>query len=277
MLIIELRLKYPLKPCLKVLQVSRNQYYYWSKRIKDKDPDEELKKEIKRISGAYPFYGFKRIYAILRGRGYKVNHKKVRRIYREMILQIPISIRRPRKLNKDFFAKELTEAEYVNHVWSEDFLKSFLEDGRGFRIYLAIDIKTREIVGSSIDISIPSSKVIEALNEAFLKHGKPKIIRSDNGPEFRSKEMGKFLFNERIQREFIEKGKPYQNGHVESTIDKIKKEFFNRYSFNTIEEVKREWERYIEFFNNERPHQSLNYKTPKEVRDASTYSLLMNV
>lgn len=277
MIIIELREKYPLKPCLKVLDVSRNQYYYWKKKIKEPDGDEEIKREIKEITTRYPFYGYRRVYVNLRAEGYRVNHKKVLRIYREMALQLPVRIKQGRKLNKDTFAKELTEARYVNHVWGEDFLKSKLEGGKVFRCYIAIDIKSRWIVGWQIEYSIPSWKVKEALDEAFKKYGKPEIIRSDNGPEFRSKEIKKFLFNERIKREYIERGKPYQNGFVESTIDKIKEEFFNRYSFNTIEEVREAWIKYVEYYNNERPHQGLNYKTPKEVRDAYTYSLLMNV
>jgi putative transposase len=272
----ELRKKYPLKPCLKVLQVSRNQYYYWRDRVKE-DRDANIKEAIRQISEKYPYYGYRRIHVELKRQGIKINHKKTLRIYREMALQLSVRNKRPRKLSKESFTKELTEAKIRNDVWAEDFLKSYLESGRGFRIYIAIDIKTRYVVGWKIDYSIRSADVIEVLKEAFERNGRPRFVRSDNGPEFRAKEMKRFLFNERVGQEFIEGGKPYQNGYAETLVGKIKKEFFNRYRFDTIEEARKEFEKYVEYYNNERPHQSLNYKTPKEVSMAYTNSLLMHV
>jgi len=209
--------------------------------------------------------------------GFKANHKKVRRIYRELALQMPIRIKRSRKLYKDTFTKNLTQAQFPNHVWAMDFLKSFLSDGRPFRAFLSVDIMARDIVSSRIDFSLPSAEVVAALDESFDEHGKPMFLRSDNGTEFRSKLTGRFLSNERVSREFIEKGKPYQNGFAESLVDKVKEEFFNRYVFDTIEEVREAWAEYVKFFNTKRPHQALDYKTPKEVRQTASYSLLKRV
>src|SRR5208337_588015 len=274
MLVNELRKRYPIKPCLKVLHISRNQYYYWWYRVNTPDPDVKLRLAIKDITTTFPFYGFPRVNVLVGQAGFKVNHKKVRRIYRELALQMPMKIKRSRKLYEDSFSKNLTQAQFPNHVWAMDFLKSFLSTGKPFRAFLSVDIMARDIVSSKIDFSLPSAEVVTALDASFDKHGKPMFIRSDNGPEFRSKLTGRFLSNERVSREFIEKGKPFQNGFAESLVDKVKEEFFNRFVFDSIEEVREAWAEYLVFFNTQRPHQSLGYKTPKEVRKSATYSLL---
>jgi putative transposase len=266
-----------MKPCLKVLQINRNQYYYWRHRVNIPDPDAMLRQTIKDITVSFPFYGFPRVNVLVKQAGFKANHKKIRRIYRELALQMPMKIKRSRKLYEDSFSKNLTQAEFPNHVWAMDFLKSYLSNGRPFRAFLTVDIMPRDIVASRIDFSLPSAEVVSALDEGFDEHGKPMFARSDNGPEFRSKLTGRFLSNERVSREFIEKGKPFQNGFAESLVDKVKEEFFNRYVFDTIEEVREAWAEYVKFFNTKRPHQGLKYKIPQEVRRAATYSLLKRV
>jgi len=85
-----------------------------------------------------------------------------------------------------------------------------------------MDIFTRKVVGYRIDTSIGGNGVTELLKASIEENGKPEAIRTDNGPEFISRVLDRFLFKERIKHEFIEKGKPYQNGYIESFMDKIR-------------------------------------------------------
>ncbi len=100
--------------------------------------------------------------------------------------------------------------------------------------------------------------------EAMFRHGKPLSLRSDNGPEFMSKSLNRYLNYERIKHETIDKGKPFQNGFIESLFDKLRDECLNRNVFTTLVEAKEVISNYINHYNKERVHSSLNYKTHEE-------------
>jgi len=125
-----------------------------------------------------------------------------------------------------------------------------------------MDIFTRKVIGFRIDRSITADGVIESLQTAIEEHGKPEIIRTDNGPEFISKTLDRFLFKERIKHEFIHKGKPYENGYIESFTDKFRNECLNLHLFRTIYEAKMIIRNYINYYNTERPHSAIGYETP---------------
>ena len=275
--IVSFRQKYPLYICLKSLKVTRNQYYYWLKKINQPDKDRFFIDKIKELSEKYPFYGQNRLYQQMRREGYIINHKKLSRIYRELALVLPVKKKKPKKIDSATYTKELTEAKHINHVWAGDILHGKLSDKRKYYVFIAVDIYSRDIVSWAIGSSMPSQKIIESLNNSFDIFGKPKIFRSDNGSQFRSKITRRFFINERIMQEYIEKGKPYENGFAESLIGKTKEEFFRRHIFDSIDDIIIQWKEYVEFFNSERLHKSLNYKTPKEVRTQSINSLLINV
>jgi len=277
MLINDLRKRYPLKACLKVLHITRNMYYYWKDKVLLPDKDSFLISRIKGIVSEFPFYGFPKVFHILKKEGFISNHKKVRRIYRLLALQRPLRSKRSRRLCEDSFAKQLTTATHSNHVWAADFLKSHLSSGRAFRAFICVDIFSRDIVTYKLDYSLPATEVIDALNKGFDDYGKPMFFRTDNGPEFRSKATARFVNNDRGIHEFIDKGKPYQNGYAESLVDKLKDELFNRFSFDTIEDARERFAEHILFFNTRRPHSGIGYKTPQEVRNNQSYSLLMHV
>jgi len=143
-----------------------------------------------------------------------------------------------------------------------DFIHDSLSIGKGIRILIIMDIFTRKVVGFKIDTSIGGNGVTELLKASIEQNSKPEVIRTDNGHEFISKTLDRFLFRERIKHEFIEKGKPYQNGYIDSFMDKIRNECLNLYLFRTIYEAKVIIGKYIDYYNNERPHSAIGYEAP---------------
>jgi putative transposase len=224
-----------------------------------------LKQRINQIALKYPFYGYRRIYVLLRREGITVNHKKVYRIYKELNLQRPKKKKKRRRgLIESIPALKLTKHIYPNAVWVTDFVHDSLINNRTLIILIIQDAYTKKVVGYRIDRSITAEDVLDTFKKAISVYGRPHILRSDNGPGFRSQLLNSFLNTNRIIHEFIEKGKPYQNGIAESFMDKLRDECLNLNMFKNIEEAREVIKNYINFYNSERPHSSLNYRTPIE-------------
>ena len=225
-----------------------------------------LMEKINELALKYPFYGYRRIYALLRKEGMLVNHKRVYRLYKELNLQRPK--KKKKRIRKNLInslpSLNLIKASYPNNVWVTDFVYDSLTNNRPLRILIIQDAYTKKVVGYGIQRSITAEDVKMIFERAIRLNGKPDVIRSDNGPEFRSKLLNSFLNTNRIKHEFIEKGKPYQNGIAESFMDKLRDECLNLNTFKNIEEAKEIIANYINFYNRKRPHSSLNYKTPIE-------------
>jgi len=126
-------------------------------------------------------------------------------------------VRRPKRRRK--LAKELRKPLYqppaVNEVWSIDFVSDSLTDGRAFRVLNVIDDYNRECLLSEGSLSFPSEQVMRQLEELLEYYGKPKYIRTDNGPEFTSKAYKEWCENKGIIRVYSEPGKPMENGYIE--------------------------------------------------------------
>ena len=206
-------------------------YYRWLKEEREekenKDKDFLLKKRMSEIIAFFPVYGYLRVLKQLKREGYPDNHKRVHRIYQEMGLQR--WKRNQKKVNSTSSTigerdkkAILLKALNKNQVWATDFCEDQLINGKRFRIIAFLDIFTKEILNHEVDFSITGEEVIIAFESATLKHGKPLILRSDNGPEFISKSLNRYLNYERIKHETIDKGKPFQNGFIESFFDKRK-------------------------------------------------------
>ena len=228
--------------------IKRSTYYYNSR-----SEDKVLLKEIRDIAYKYPFYGYRRVWIVLRQKGYKINHKKVYRLYHLMSLQKPYSSKGEIKL---------TEPEYSNHVWGMDFCFTHLEDGY-----------SRKGLWVSYGYSITSKGEEGAIEQVIKDFGSPRVIRSDNGSKFRSKGLKRFFIKERIQHEFIPKGKPWNNGKAERFIGSLKRECLNMLEAKNLKELIGVIDEYMEFYNKERPHQALGYRTPEEIYEDKNRSI----
>src|SRR5436305_1904626 len=212
----------------------------------------------------HPAIGFWQSYHRFRNRGEKWNHKRVRRIYREMKLNIR---RRAKKRLPERVKQPLTVPTAPNQVWSIDFMSDSLTDGRKFRLLNVIDDFNRESLAIEADTSLPSLRVIKVLERLIAKRGKPANIRTDNGPEFISHKLEEWCSSKQITLQFIQPGKPMQNAYIERKNGSVRKELLNAYLFYSLHEVREMCERWREDYNEERPHKALGYLSPLKYAD----------
>jgi transposase InsO family protein len=196
--------------------------------------------------------------------GWRVNHKRVERIWREECLQVPKKQHKKRRLPGSGSENSCVRrrAQYKDHVWSYDFVAERLEDGRNVRLLVVIDEFTRECLAIEVARSFTARQVLEVLRYLFAVRGTPKHLRSDNGPEFVAKELRKWLDQSEVETLFIAPGSPWENGYVESFNGKLRDELLNGEIFLSLEEIRWVIDRWRLDYNHHRPHSSLNYQTP---------------
>ncbi|RMG71553.1 MAG: transposase, partial [Nitrospirae bacterium] len=163
-----------------------------------KKDDSELRQIIQKIAEDKPAWGYRMIWAELRKQGIKVNHKRVYRVYSALELQKPVK-RSNKKHSKTTEPFEGIEPEYAGHVWAVDFLHDRTSDRRAFRIFNVIDVFSRRSFEPAVERSLLSKTIAEYFDSLCQKYGPPRIIRRDNGPEFRSFEFQAVLKKWRIR------------------------------------------------------------------------------
>lgn len=242
------------KAC-KIVQLPRSSYQY-QKKPKD---DSEIQDALTAMVGKHPAIGFWQSYHRLRNRGKVWNHKRVRRIYREMKLNIR---RRAKKRLPARIKQPLVIPTAANQTWSIDFMSDALVDGRKFRLFNVLDDYNRESLAIEADTSLPSLRVQRVLNRLTNERSKPAIIRVDNGPEFISHTLQQWCEDKNIILQFIQPGKPMQNAYIERKNGSIRRELLNTYLFYSLAEVRVMTEEWRLDYNHERPHKSLGYLSP---------------
>lgn len=209
-----------------------------------------------------PRYGYRRVHALLRGKGLRVNLKAVHRIWR--IEGLTLASRKKRKVLASVRSDAPTGP---NQVWSMDFAHDRLENGRQVRILGVLDAFTRECLCLKAAPSLSAAAVAKELGWLFLIHGRPACIRSDNGPEFRASLLARRLEPHRVRQEFIEPGSPWQNGHIESFFGKLRDELLSCELFTCGEEVQTRLCEFQEHYNNHRPHSGLGGLSPAQFKN----------
>jgi len=224
--------------------------------------ENRLTKRILSLAARYGRYGYRRITALLKAEGWKVNHKRVERIWRQEGLKVPQKQPKRSRLWLNNGSCIRLRPEHKDHVWSYDFVKARTADGRALRMLTLIDEFTRECLALYVSRRITSQDVIDQLFQLFVLRGVPEYIRSDNGPEFTAKEIRKWLGQIGVKTLFIEPGSPWENGYIESFNGKLRDELLNREIFNTLTEAKVLIEEWRREYNGFRPHSALRYRPP---------------
>jgi putative transposase len=231
-------------------------------KSKIKDDEEQLRKRIIELATKYGRYGYRMITALLKNEGWRVNHKRVERIWREEGLRVPS--RQPKRgrlwLNDGSCIR--LRPERRNHVWSYDFVYERTHDGRQLRMLTIIDEYTRECLAIRTARSHRSRDVISCLAKLFVRKGVPEHIRSDNGPEFTAKAVRKWLERLGVKTLFIEPGSPWENGYIESFNGTLRFELLTCEMFYTVKEAEVLVEMWRKEYNQVRPHSSLGYRPP---------------
>jgi transposase InsO family protein len=191
-----------------------------------------------------------------------VNHKKVQRIWLREGLKVPQKQPKRRRLWLNDSSCVRLRPEYQNHVWSYDFVMDRTHDGRSIRMLTVMDEYTRECLAIDVSRRLNSADVIDRLFDLFISRGIPEYIRSDNGPEFVSKSIRRWLHTSGVRTLYIEPGSPWENGYIESFNGKLRDELLNREIFDTVFEAKVLADRWKREYNTVRPHSSLQYRPP---------------
>ena len=198
---------------------------------------------------------------MLRREGWKDNHKRVGRIYREEGLKVRKSKRKRVCQNRELNPVTATKP---NQVWAMDFVHDRLDDGRPFRSLTLVDQFTKESPAIEVDFSLPGPRVVRVLEWIRESRGLPEEIVIDNGPEFAGVALDRWAWEHKVKLRFIQPGKPNQNCYIESFNGRFRDECLNQYVFHNLAEAKDLIEEWRDDYNRLRPHTSLDGLTPDE-------------
>lgn len=239
----------------KVLNLSRSVFRYQSKRA----DDSELEKELLTLAARKPRWGFGKMLAYLKRDGCGWNHKRIRRVYCELNLNLRV---KPRKRLPKRIPQPLVQPEHANQSWSLDFMSDSFASGRAFRTLNILDDFNREALWIEVDTSLPAERVIRVLEMLIAWRGCPRQIRTDNGPELISHRLEQWAEERKITLVHIQPGKPAQNAYIERFNRTYREDVLDAYLFSSLSEVREITEQWIEEYNAIRPHEALQGLSP---------------
>jgi len=226
------------------------------------DDESRLTAAIIDLAKQYGRYGYRRVTGLLRADGWRVNHKRVERIWRREGLKVPAKQKKRSRLWLNDGSCIRLRPERRNQVWTYDFVHERTHDGRALRLMTVLDEYTRESLAIEVGRHLDSKNVVATFARLFLEHGVPEHIRSDNGSEMTAKWTRTFLDQLQVDTLYIEPGSPWENGYIESFNGKLRDELLDGEIFYTLLEAKVLVEQWRRHYNRVRPHSSLGYKPP---------------
>lgn len=228
------------------------------------------------VASEYGRYGYRQVTNLLKMEGWDIGKDRVYTIWRQEGLKVPRKQPKRARLWLADGSCIRKKAEYKGHVWSYDFVHDRTHDGAPFRILNIIDEYSKECLATVARRRLNSQDVILTLADLFLRHGCPKHIRSDNGPEFVAKKLVKWLKQLEVGPLFIQPGSPWENGFCESFNGKMRYELLNGEIFYSMTEARVIIERWRKHYNTIRPHSALGGKPPTPVTFEPSLKLLVN-
>jgi putative transposase len=224
------------------------------------EKDAVIKKVIESVIGTSRLGRRKVIVKVQRKHPY-LGASKIRRVYENEGFSL---YKRMKKRRNDNPPNPIEVPQAPNIEWAMDFMSDSLVNGRKFRTLNIVDQYNRKCLEIGVNYSLPSRKVIDILEKTILEHGKPLGIRTDNGPEFTSHVFQDWLEKNNIEWIKIQKGKPQQNAIVERFNRTYREDILDANLFYSLEHVYEVTQPWKEDYNQERPHEALNYNTPNE-------------
>jgi transposase InsO family protein len=233
---------------------------------KVRDDEAALAARMNRLAASHPRYGYRRIAALLRQDGWRVNAKRVHRLWVRQGLKVPCRRRKKRRRRAPGSVDNgitCRAAARPDHVWCYDFLFDQTMDGRRLKLLCVEDEFTRECLLIRVERSIPAEAVVASLASLLERRGTaPQYLRSDNGSEFVAHAVQDWLEDAGATTLYIEPASPWQNGFVESFHGRLRDELLEREAFGSLAEAKVVVEDWRRSYNEQRPHSSLGYQTP---------------
>ena len=239
----------------RVIDADRKSVRYRSTR----DDDAALREKLRELANQRRRFGYRRLHILLRREGVMINRKKTQRLYQEEGLAV--RRRRSRKRAVGIRAPAPVLA-LPNQRWSLDFVHDQMASGRRFRVLNIVDDVTRECLRAVPDTSISGRRVVRELADLIAERGKPGMIVSDNGTELTSNAVLAWCGEIGVEWHYIAPGRPMQNAYVESFNGRMRDELLNETLFLSMAHARVEIAAWVEDYNRERPHSSLDYDTP---------------
>jgi len=251
-----------------LLGVNRSSLYY-----EPVEPDAEelaLMRRMDELHLTHPFFGSRMMTQTLKAEGRVINRKRVQRLMRVMGLESTApkpntSKPAPEHAVYPYLLRNLTIGR-VNQVWAADI--TYIPMARGFAYLVAIiDWYSRRVLAWRLSNTLETTFCVEALEDAMLHYGRPEIFNTDQGSQFTSDDFTDVLLDQGIKISMDGKGRYIDNIFVERLWRSLKYEEVYLYAYDTVQEAREGIDRYIDFFNDERPHKALGYQTPASFYD----------
>lgn len=249
-----------------LLELNRSSYYFKPKGLDAEDY--AIMRKMDEIFTEHPYYGTRRMLYVLRSEGYVIGRKRVRRYYEILGIEAiypKMNLSKRNQAHKVYpYLLRNLEVEKPNQVWSADI--TYIRLRQGF-VYLVaiIDWYSRYVLSWRVSISLSSDFCVEALEEALALYGTPDIFNTDQGVQFTSQAFVMVLEASQIAISMDGKGRALDNVFIERFWRSLKQEKIYRIDLETVKEAKQAIQEYMDFYNTRRPHQSLNYRVPKEI------------
>ena len=240
-----------------LLNVSRSMLYYHHRQP---ERDAKLARQLRELSRCYPRWGYRLVRNKLKA---PISYGRVYRIWRSEGLSLPRKRKSKRLRGKKH---RWLSAICPNSIWAYDFVFDACANGQKLKCLTLIDEWTRECLAIVPAARIRSAEVINALSRLFALHGSPAFIRSDNGPEFVAQNVQNWLKEQGVETSYIQPGKPWQNGAIESFNARFRADCLDIEWFNNRREAKWVIENWRKEYNEQRPHSGIQYEIPAQKR-----------
>jgi len=241
----------------RTVNLNRCTYRYQAQKIDDRS----LAQALRQLAEKQPRWGCGKMTHYLRHAGHRWNHKRIRRVYRELALHLH---RKPKKRLPSRTAQVLVVPMQPNQTWSLDFMSDSLSDGRTFRTLNVLDDFNREALWIEVDTSLPSERVVRVLDRLVGERTAPGRIRMDNGPELIAQRLERWAQAQQVELLHIQPGQPAQNAYIERFNRTYREEVLDAYLFDDLEEVRSITEHWLEEYNTIRPHEALRGLSPHQ-------------
>lgn len=244
-----------------LVSMSRSQLNYVSR----KQEEPALVRSILSIKDQHPYYGVPRVHAMLRRRGFAVNGKKIYRLMKALQLTVGRKVKKKKRYVSP--SRKMPAALGVGDVWAMDFVFERLANGTSVRCFTIIDTLSRQVPGIHVAESMSGFAVVDYLERLSETQRMPKHFVLDNGSEFTNQPFFDWCAKHEISIHLIDPGKPVQNAYIESFNGKFRTEFLCQRKYSSVSQMRSKLTEWITHYNEERPHSSLDYLTPKEFAD----------
>lgn len=222
---------------------------------------------LKKLAEDYPRWGCPQLFDQLRAEGWTDNHKRIERLYSQEGLQLKKrrKTKKPRRKSKP-----LETPTKLNELWNMDFVHDQYGDGRKLKLLPIEDLFSRECLWVEADRSISGAQVTRVLDRIIKQRGTPQCIQTDNGPEFTSRAFCQWAQKNGIKIQYIDPGKPTQNGHIESLNGTLRYECLDANWFSSLEDAREKVAAWRYTYNWVRCHSSIGRIPPGRFAEANS-------